>query len=128
MKVITRKTHGYLDYIVGALLIVAPWLLGFNNGRSETLVPVTLGVGTILYSILTDYELGAARLIPFRVHLTIDVLNGVFLAASPWMFGFNDRVYLPHLIIGLMELLVVVLTDPGTVKSRTRQHTMGEPG
>jgi hypothetical protein len=28
---ITTKTHGVLDYIVGAALIVAPWLLGFAD-------------------------------------------------------------------------------------------------
>jgi SPW repeat len=113
MKFIERKTHGYLDYIVGFLLILAPWMLGFAEGGSETLVPVVLGAATIIYSFLTKYELGAVRVIPFRAHLVIDFMSGLFLALSPWIFGFSDRVYLPHVVAGLMELAVVLFTDPG---------------
>jgi hypothetical protein len=119
MKVIPRKTHALLDYIVGFILIVSPWLFGFADGGNETWVFVALGAGTILYSILTDYELGALRIIPFKVHLAIDMLNGVFLALSPWIFGFSDRVYLPHLLFGLIEIAVVILT--GT----TNEHAKG---
>jgi hypothetical protein len=89
---------------------------------------VILGAGTILYSIFTDYELGAVRMIPFRGHLTIDVLNGVFLGLSPWIFGFNDRVYLPHLIVGVLEILVVFMTDPKKERAGSRQHATGALG
>ncbi len=29
MKVIDTETHGYLDYVVGALLIASPWIFDF---------------------------------------------------------------------------------------------------
>lgn len=122
MKVIDRKTHGYLDYIVGVLLVAAPWLLGFNNDGPAMWVPVILGAGTILYSLFTDYEMGAFRAIPFGAHLTIDVVSGLFLASSPWLFGFADEVYLPHLVVGILELGVVFMTQPGT--EHTRRHTL----
>jgi hypothetical protein len=31
----------------------------------------------------------------------IDVASGALLALSPWLFGFADRVFCPHLIVGL---------------------------
>ncbi len=126
MKFIDRKTHGYLDYLVGALLIAAPWLLDFYRGGAETWVPVILGAGVILYSLLTDYELGALRKIGFGTHLTLDVLGGIFLAASPWLFNFSEHVYLPHLIVGIMEILVASVTKRTAVEN-TRHGNFDRP-
>ena len=36
--------------------------------------------------------------------------RGVLLAASPWLFGFADRVYWPHLILGLAEIGAGLMT------------------
>lgn len=111
MKFLSTKTHGILDYIVGALLIAAPWLFGFYQGGMESWIPIVLGAGTIVYSLITDYEMSVSRNISMKTHLTLDALAGVLLAASPWLFGFSDIVYLPHLIVGLGELLVVLVTQ-----------------
>src|SRR3954469_151434 len=104
MRVIETKTHGYLDYIMGVLLIAAPWIFGFARGEAETWVPVILGVVVILYSLLTDYELGASPVISMRTHLMLDVIGGAVLAASPWLFGFADYIWQPHLILGILEI------------------------
>src|SRR5690606_33928173 len=90
MKIIDTKTHGYLDYLVGILLIAAPWLFNFYEGGIESWVPIILGAGTIIYSLITDYELGAVGMIGMKAHLTIDLVAGIFLAVSPWLFGFSD--------------------------------------
>lgn len=58
MRFLPTSVHGIVDYLVGALLIVAPLVLGFDQGGMETLVPIVLGFSAILYSLLTDYELG----------------------------------------------------------------------
>lgn len=110
MKIINTHTHGILDYVVGVALIAAPWLFGFAQGGAETWVPVVLGASTLLYSLLTRYELGLVKMIPFKTHLTLDLLSGVFLAASPWLFGFSHIVYLPHLLVGLFEIFAAVST------------------
>jgi len=44
------------------------------------------------------------------VHLMLDTASGVLLAASPWLFGFADRVYLPHLLLGLFEIAASSMT------------------
>jgi hypothetical protein len=111
MRVIPTKVHGVLDYMMGVLLIAAPWILGFANGGAEQWVPVILGVSVIIYSLLTNYELGASRTISMSTHLTLDVVSGIFLAASPWIFGFADTVYLPHLILGIAEVGAGLMTQ-----------------
>jgi hypothetical protein len=124
MKIIPRKMHGLLDYVVGIVLIAAPWLFGFADDGPATYIPVALGAGALVYSILTNYEFGVVRLIPFRVHLLLDVLSGAFLAISPWLFGFSNKVYLPHLIFGLIEIAAGIMTressDASAMSNRVR--------
>ena len=112
MRFISTKAHGVLDYLVGVILIAAPWVLGFARQGAETWVPVILGAGAILYSLMTNYELGMAKVISMRTHLGLDLMAGMFLALSPWIFGFNDVVYLPHLILGIAEVGASLMTDP----------------
>jgi hypothetical protein len=45
-----------------------------------------------------------------KTHLNIDLMSGILLAASPWIFGFSDRVIAPHLILGLLEIGAALMT------------------
>ncbi|MDR7211048.1 SPW repeat protein [Flavobacterium piscis] len=111
MKLITPKTHAYLDYIVGIFLLVAPFTFHLARRSPEGLIFFILGAGLLIYSMITNYELGLFKIIPMKVHLLLDVLSGIILAASPWLLGFSDRVYLPHLIVGLFEIGAGLLTS-----------------
>lgn len=112
MNVISTRTHGIMDYLMGIVLIIAPWIFQFSRGGAETWIPVIIGVGVIFYSLLTNYELGAAHIISMRTHLWIDGIGGLFLALSPWLFGFAEFTYLPHLILGVLEIGAATMTDP----------------
>jgi hypothetical protein len=104
MRFISTRVHGILDYLLGIILIASPWILGFDQGGAETVVPVVVGISVLLYSIFTDYEMGMSRKIPMQTHLTLDILGGIFLAISPWIFNFNEIVWAPHLIFGILEI------------------------
>ena len=110
MSLIPTRVHGILDYLVGLLLIAAPWLVGFADNRAATMVPVVLGVGTIVYSLITNYELALVRVLPMNAHLGIDLLSGLVLAASPWLFHFSGRIVWPHVTVGIMEILIVLIS------------------
>ena len=120
MRFIPTAAHGILDYTVGLVIAAAPWVFGFARGGAETWVPVALGLGAVGYSLLTDYEWGAVPLIPMPTHLRLDAGSGVLLAAAPWLFGFADEVWGPHLMLGLFELFAAVST-------RTRPETSRWP-
>jgi hypothetical protein len=107
---ISRRTHGILDYVVGIVLLLAPSLFGFSDSGAASRLPITLGVIGIIYSLLTNYELGLIRVLPFGFHRVLDVLSGLLLALSPWLFGFADQIWVPHVILGLIELGVVAIT------------------
>ena len=114
MKVISSKTHGVLDYIYGILLIAAPWLFQFDRGGAETWVPVVSGIVVILMALMTDYEVSAAKVIPLNTHLWIDGVLGAFLLLSPWIFGFANFIYWPHVIFGIIALGSALMTEPRT--------------
>lgn len=120
MRLPTR-IHGMLDYLLGALLIASPWLFGFADHATARWVPVVLGAGVLLYSLLTDYEMGAVKKLQMPAHLLLDALGGVLLAVSPWMLGFDERVWMPHVVLGLVEVATAAITNtvPGYERRRT---------
>jgi len=111
MRFISTRIHGVLDYIVGIVLILAPWILGFARGGAETWVPVIIGALIIVYSLMTDYELGAVKAIKMPTHLVFDGIAGLFLAISPWLFGFAYFVWVPHLLIGILGICAAIFTQ-----------------
>ena len=74
-------------------------------------MPVLLGAGAIAYSLMTDYELGVVRRLSMGTHLWMDGVSGVLLAASPWLFGFAEYVWAPHLILGILEIGAALTTQ-----------------
>lgn len=126
MRFINTRIHGYLDYVIGFLLICAPWALGFDHIDPAKWTAIIIGAGAFFYSIITDYELGLLKLIPMSGHLIIDLLAGVVLAASPWIFGFSDLVFWPHLIVGILEIGVSLTTEKHPAKPETSvKHGQG---
>jgi len=117
MKFIDTETHGYLDYMVGVFLIVAPWVFNLDPGAPEGVIFIILGVSAVIYSLITRYEMGIAMILPMKIHLTLDVLSGIILATSPWIFGFAERVYLPHLILGIIEIAAGLMTKTTSAKT-----------
>ena len=77
---IDKTTHGIIDYLTGALLVIAPYLFGFSTGGIEQWLAQVIGAAVIVMSLVTDYRPSIVRLIPFKVHLGIDLLAGVVLA------------------------------------------------
>jgi hypothetical protein len=113
MRFIPTKFHAPLDYIVGVALIAAPWIFQFSDVTAASVVSIVLGIGLIVYSLFTNYELGVWKVAPMAVHNLIDVVAGLFLAASPWLFGFADEsanVWVPHVVVGLAAVFLGLTT------------------
>jgi SPW repeat-containing protein len=113
MRFIPTKFHAPLDYIVGVVLIAAPWIFQFSEHTAATAVSVVLGTGLIVYSLFTNYELGVWKVAPMAVHNLIDIVAGTLLAASPWIFGFADEsatVWVPHVVVGLAAIFLGLTT------------------
>jgi hypothetical protein len=112
LQFIPTKVHGALDYIVAIALLFAPMIFGFKEvGGAAVAIPMVLGAGLLLYSILTNYEWGVFKVINMRYHLIIDTIAASLLALSPFLFGFSDEApnaWLPHIVVGITVLIVVL--------------------
>jgi uncharacterized membrane protein YtjA (UPF0391 family) len=119
VRFLPTKVHGVLDYLVAIALILAPNIFQFSGmGGPAAWIPRVLGVVLILYSVFTNYEWGVFKVFAMPYHLIIDFLAALFLAASPFVFGFyghSPNVWLPHLVVGVAVILVVIVsqTQPG---------------
>lgn len=110
-KPISTKVHGMADYGTAGLLLSAPFLFGYDLDSPEAIVPMSIGSMTLVASLCTDYEMGVAPVIDMKTHLGLDVLNGLLLASSPFLFGFAKRTWLPHVLLGLGEVATALMTQ-----------------
>jgi hypothetical protein len=117
MGFISTRTHGLIDYVFGFVLFFVPPLFGFADVQIALWLAIVVGTAIIAVALVTDYEPGVIKAIPMRVHLGLDVVEGIFLAASPWFFGFADRVWAPLVVLGAFEVAVALCTrtTPRTV-------------
>ena len=113
LRVIPTSVHGVIDYAAGGALYATPALLGLDDVPASARTLRLAGGGAIGSSLLTDYEVGLVKLIPMPVHLTLDVMSGALVAASPWLFGFaggGSRYWMPHALMGATEVLIALMS------------------
>lgn len=108
MRFVPTRIHALVDYGVGVVLLALPFVLGVSGAQRWALV--ALGLAAITYSLLTDYELGALRVLSVPAHLALDVLFGVAMLTSPWLFGFSNAPLWPHYLFGLTSLVLAAIT------------------
>lgn len=123
-KPLQPYNHGIVDYVVGILLLVSPWLFGFaDNSYTAMIVMRTMGIILIGLSLLTDYPLGVFKVIPFKTHGIIEAIGAVFLLLSPWIMGYSiiGSATSIAVIVGLLWITVVVMTN---YSYHTRSHRM----
>jgi hypothetical protein len=112
---IDATLHGVTDYTVAtALTTFMPKLLGVEGTRSALQIRAA-GAFHAGYSTLTKYPLGVVKLIPYQVHLALDALGAVALAATPFITGQYKEgrsQWLPHVGLALFELNSLLMSDP----------------
>jgi hypothetical protein len=96
MKIISPTQHGYRDYVTVALFLVAPTLIGLV-GLAMTLV--------------TDFPLGVAKLLPFSIHGWVERVVGPVLILLPFALGFDTVAQGFYVVIGIVIVIVGLLTD-----------------
>ena len=108
---ISPAVHGVLDYVLGAILIAAPFVLGFDSDTATT-VCVVAGIAELGVAMTTAWSRGIIKLIPPAVHGVIDYVFVVALIAAPFIFGFSDddRATAFFVIVGIGGLALVAAT------------------
>lgn len=116
-KPISTQMHGVLDYVSAGTLLALPRMLGWGNGITNAMT--VAGLTTLTYSLLTRYELGAAKVLPMQTHLALDGMSGLLLAGLPMLFP-NERKESALLVgLGLFEVAASLLTEEHSPIERT---------
>lgn len=83
-KFITPTVHGIIDYLTAATLPAVPRMFGFS--KPVTRLHDVVAAGTGASALVTNYPLGAVKLLPLKAHLAMDVFHGgLFLACAAIM-------------------------------------------
>ncbi|MEQ1877457.1 MAG: hypothetical protein ABL958_12495 [Bdellovibrionia bacterium] len=112
---VSLRTHNILDYIGAAVLVLAPYLFGFNDILVARNVFLGSGFALALYSLCTNYEFSIVKWIPVGVHMTLDVIVGLFVMVAPGIFDYgvflSDWQYALHFVLGIGVLGLVAFTN-----------------
>jgi hypothetical protein len=114
MKPLSMRTHTIIGLAVGAALIVAPWLFAFvDEGGAAVRVPIYLGIFILLSELTTTSPISPLKWVPMKTHIAIDILTGLFLLTSPWLFDFADletNAWVPHVVVGAVIVAYALMT------------------
>lgn len=86
MKFISPALHGVLDYLTFGVFLLLPTAYDFTGTYAT--VCYLLAAGVLVMALLTNMPLGAAKVLPFWVHGRLELVTGLVLIASPWIFDF----------------------------------------
>jgi len=110
LKLFSTRTHGVLDYASVVLLLALPRALGWSRLVTNLLTGSALA--TLVYSLVTRYELGPIKLLPMPAHLAMDRTSGLTLCgAAGLMAGEPGGVRAALLGLGLFEVTASLTTE-----------------
>jgi hypothetical protein len=111
MRLLSGLAHGVIDYASVILFAIGPTVSGFTGYAAS--VCYTLAVVHLLMTLITRFPAGAAKVLPFTLHGTVELIVGVLLIALPWLANFAAGVHSRNffLFMGLVILLVWFITD-----------------
>ncbi|WP_375419554.1 hypothetical protein [uncultured Hymenobacter sp.] len=124
MKVLSPSAQGTLDYLLIAVLAMAPTALSFTGVYG--VVCYLLAAVYLLVVLATDFDMGAVRLLPYRALGGLEVISGLAFGSSPFLFGFaraNPSARAFFIGFGGALLVLWALTDwTGKAHSEMSDH------
>jgi hypothetical protein len=109
---IPLNLHAAIEPLVAVIVIAAPWIFGFSETDSATVVCVVVGLVMLVAGAMTDWRMSLARVIPLRMHLMTDLLLAAVLILSPLVFGFADEGGPTRFMViaGVLEAMTALMT------------------
>jgi hypothetical protein len=109
---IPLNLHAALEPLMAIVIIAAPWIFGFSDTDSATVICVLVGVTMLLVGSMTDWRMSLVRVIPLRLHMMGDLTLAAVLLLSPLVFGFADEGGPARFMViaGALEALTALMT------------------
>ena len=100
-----------LHYGSVVLFLLTPVLSGGATDGPQTWIPVGLGVLMAGVTFAAKDRIGPARLVDGSTRQNVEMAGSTLLVLSPWLFGFADLTWRPHLLVGQVGIGVSMLTQ-----------------
>lgn len=115
MRFVTKTIHAWLDYPVALALFSLPFALGLGTSHPLALsISPTIGVAAFFLTLFTDHHLGAIRVLPYKLHLAVDLAVGILFLILPFALGFSGLDAIYYLLNGAAVVVVIGLSKPET--------------
>jgi hypothetical protein len=110
-RFISPGSHGIIDYVASIALIACPFILKLGDSPATKWLSIGTGISGIALSILTKYKYSIFKVIPFDLHLAINLAAATTFVAIPFAFNLKglDAVY--FFVNAAIVYLVVALTE-----------------
>jgi hypothetical protein len=124
---IPLNLHAALEPVIALVIIAAPWIFGFSETTTATVICIAVGVVMLLIGSMTDWRMSLVRAIPLRLHLMGDLALGAVLVLTPLIFGFSDEGGPTRFMViaGVLEVMTALMTRWDRTEAEptyTRQH------
>ncbi|MGE5275854.1 MAG: hypothetical protein ACM3SU_02560, partial [Acidobacteriota bacterium] len=87
MRILSARIHGMLDFVVVAVFLLAPLLVGL--GGSPAAISYALAVVHLLLTLMTRFPAGRWKIVPFFVHGIVELVVGIALLILPSFAGYS---------------------------------------
>jgi uncharacterized membrane protein YhaH (DUF805 family) len=113
MRPIPIRLHAASEPFLALVLIVMPWILGYDDSDAATIVSIAAGVVVLLVGMTTRWRLSLVKLIPLRAHAALDMGLGVLLIVLPFILGYTEETgaMVFHIVMGLLFIGSGAMTD-----------------
>ncbi len=95
---LSSKLHGIIDYVVVVFLLASPSLFGLPE-FTACCTYILAGIHFTL-TILTDFELGLIKVIPFKVHGMVELIVSLALIGFAFYVGGREGDLARNFYIG----------------------------
>ena len=116
---IPQDVHSMMDYVDG--LTAASGAMMAECSDTARIASLALGASAIGVSLMTDYRLSVAKVIPIRTHEAIDYLWGASCIAAPFVLGYwkkSPATAMTHVMVGAGTILASLFTDYRSYKQQ----------
>ena len=112
-RLIPQDVHSVMDYVDG-MTAASGALMADEDDEVALIASIALGASAVGVSLMTDYRLSLAKVIPIRAHEAIDYAWGMSCIAAPFALGYwksSPRTAMTHVMVGAGTILASLFTD-----------------
>lgn len=115
LSILPMWLHVALESVLGVLLVLAPFVLGFDDVTAALAMSVTAGVLILVSMLISDHASAATRLLPLRAHEAFDYVLALMVIITPFATGLvgedeHSTAVVALIVAGLVLLVATAIT------------------